>query len=110
MSKPPLEELVAEVNAINHAWKVAGELEGESSPLATSLRDLKRRLQVRLLRQYAPQWVYLALDTEMEAEAGEALFGVLLRTPVGEYWNAAHLPVRVANEFLSSDEIAEFSR
>jgi hypothetical protein len=39
--KPSIEQLVEEIVAVNRAWKVACDLFDETSPLATSLRDLK---------------------------------------------------------------------
>jgi hypothetical protein len=50
-----IEQLVKEIIAVNHAWKEAKELfKDPNSPLANSLRDLKTRLQVRLLRNHRP--------------------------------------------------------
>jgi hypothetical protein len=53
---PSIEQLVAEIVAINHAWKEACELfdDRQNAPLAQSLRDLKTCKQIRLLRNYAP--------------------------------------------------------
>ena len=66
--------LVKEIVAVNHAWKEAKKLFNEpDSPLANSLRDLKTRLQVRLLRTYAPERVFLVKDTDTESE--EELYG-----------------------------------
>ncbi|MBF2016462.1 MAG: hypothetical protein IGS23_14925 [Rivularia sp. T60_A2020_040] len=104
---PSLKELVKQIKAINDAWKVTGDLYGNNSPLSTSSRDLKSCLQVRLLRSYAPQNVYLAIDNQAE---GEPLFGLRLRESVDEYEDADHLPVRVANEILLAEEIKKFSQ
>jgi hypothetical protein len=55
-----IEQLVQEIIAVNHAWKEAKEIfEDPASPLAKFLGDLKTRLQIRLLRKYAPEQVYL---------------------------------------------------
>ncbi|HEY9695177.1 MAG TPA: hypothetical protein V6D15_23490 [Oculatellaceae cyanobacterium] len=116
---PSIEQLVAEIVAVNHAWKEARDLFGKASPLAISLREIKTRLQMRLLRSYAPEQVYLELDTKVEqvngeldpeAEAGEPLYGLLLRKPINGRRNAEHLPVRVANEVLSESELQLFTR
>jgi hypothetical protein len=95
------EELITEIAAINQAWKVSKEL---SPNLANSLKDLKNRLQVRLLRN-APERVYLELDTATASE--EPLYSLRLRQPIGNRWNAEHLPVRVAQEMLSDEELKQ---
>jgi len=104
---PSLETLIREITSVNHAWKqVSEQLLDQTAGLAISLRDLKSSLQLRLLRNY-PQQVYLAFDEETESE--EPLYSVRLREPVGGYWNAAHLPVRVAEEILTPEELTEFT-
>lgn len=103
---PSLELLVTTIIAVNHAWKEASEVLLDSQAgLATSLRDLKVSLQLRLLRNYSQQ-VYLMLDENIESE--EALYSLRLRKPIGEYWNAAHIPVRVAEEMLTPEELTQF--
>lgn len=104
---PSLRELVTQIKAINSAWKVSQDLYGNNSPLSTSSRDLKSCLQVRLLRSYAPQNVYLAIDNQTE---GEPQFGLQLRESVDKYQDADHIPVRVAKEILTSEEINKFSQ
>lgn len=104
---PDLETLVTEINTINRTWKEASEVLLDSNAgLSTSLRDLKSSLQVRLLRNY-PQQVDLILDDETESE--EPLYSLRLRQPVANYWNAAHLPVRVAEELLTPKELTQFT-
>ncbi|WP_254567809.1 hypothetical protein [Oscillatoria sp. HE19RPO] len=102
---PSLEQLIDEIHAVNHGWKVALAF-GDIPALAKSLQEMKTRLQVRLLRQYAPDRVYLALDTETASE--EPLYGLRLREPVAGHTDAAHLPVRVAKEHLSPERIERF--
>lgn len=107
--EPPIEQLVREIIAINRAWKEAKEMfEDSASPLANSLRNLKNRLQVRLLRTYAPQLVYLVEDRESESE--EPLYGLQLSQPIDSWKDAAHIPVRVAREYLTSIEIQRYLR
>lgn len=105
---PPIEQLVEEIFAVNCAWKEACSILGEACSLATSLRDLKNRLQVRLLRCYAPTDVVLEMDTATESK--EPLYGLRLLKPIGLRLDAAHLPVRVAQDVLTPDEIRQFSR
>lgn len=103
---PRLETLITEITAINNAWKqVSEELLDQNAGLAISLRDLKSNLQLRLLRNH-PQQVYLVLDEETESE--EPLYGLRLREPINGHWNAAHLPVRVAEELLTEQELIQF--
>lgn len=105
---PSLRKLVTQIKAINHAWKVAGDLYGNDSPLSTSSRDLKSCLQVRLLRSYAPQKVYLAIDNK--AEDDEELYGLILRESIGYWENADHIPVRIVKKILLPKEINKFSQ
>lgn len=117
--QPSLEQLLAEIVAINHAWKEARLMFGNSAGLTVSLRNLKTRSQVRLLRNYAPEKVYLKIDKEAlepsleadnDAETGEPLYGLILRKPVNGVTDAAHIPVRVAQEVLSESEIQRFTQ
>jgi hypothetical protein len=104
---PSVEQLVKEIVAVNHAWKVACQLFGENSPLSTSSRDLKTCLQVRLLRTYAPTKVYLVEDKQTE---GEALYSLHLREPIGNRLYAEHIPVRVADGVFTDKELKQFSK
>ncbi|MBX9257696.1 hypothetical protein H1Q63_27870 [Desmonostoc muscorum CCALA 125] len=104
---PSVEKLVEEIVAVNHAWKVACELFGQNSPLSISSKDLKTCLQVRLLRSYAPKEVYLIEDEEAQ---GEPLYGLRLREPIGNRLYVEHLPVRVAQNVLSPQELVQFQK
>ncbi len=104
---PSVEQMVREIVAVNHAWKVACELFGENSSLSTSSKDLKTCLQVRLLRSYAPEQVYLIEDKNAE---GERLYSLYLREPINNRQYAEHLPVRVAEGVLSSKELEQFKK
>lgn len=107
LSKSSLEQLVEEIVSVNHAWKLACDLLDQTSPLATSLRDLKTCKQVRLLQTYGTTQVYLALDPE---ESSEPLYSVRLRQAIGNRQDAEHLPVRVAEEILSPAELSQLIR
>ncbi len=103
---PRLETLITEITAINKAWKqVSEELLDHNAGLAISLRDLKSSLQLRLLQNY-PQQVSLVLDEDIESE--EPLYSLRLHEPINGHWNAAHLPVRVAEELLTEQELTQF--
>ncbi|MEH2240337.1 hypothetical protein [Nostoc sp.] len=104
---PSVEKLVEEIVAVNHAWKVACELFGHDSPLSTSSRDLKTCLQVRLLRSYAPEQVYLIEDKKAE---GEPVYSLRLREPIGNRLYAEHLPMRIAEEVLADKELKQFKK
>ncbi|MDB9312025.1 hypothetical protein PN462_02850 [Spirulina sp. CS-785/01] len=102
---PSLQQLVKEIHAVNHAWKIASEC-GEIYAISKSLQQMKTRLQMRLLRSYAPHQVYLILDQDTESE--EPLYGLRLREAVNGCKDAAHLPVRVANKILTTEQIEQF--
>ena len=103
---PSLESLLREIIAVNHSWKWVREHHGADADLAAALRDLKSRLQVRLLRAH-PERVRLVTDPEATEEP---LFSVRLTPPVGGRRDAEHLPVRVAERLLSPDELRLFTR
>ncbi len=106
---PSIEQLVTEIIAVNHAWKEAKDLVDRlDTPLANSLRDLKARLQVRLLRNYAPSRVYLTVDTNSNSDYDEPLYGLQLVTSVNGRQDAAHMPTRVAKQNLSAQELEQF--
>lgn len=104
--KTPWQSLVKEINAVNQAWKLAIDMFDNHYFLAQSLRDLKLRLQVRLLRNYAPKFVFLVED--LETESDEPLYSLKLVSPFGDYKYAAHLPIRLAQEVFSLEEINQF--
>lgn len=105
--KPSIQDLVAEIHAVNHSWKLAVQMFDNNHGLAQSLRDLKVRLQIRLLRNYAPEFVSLQIDHETESE--EALYSLKLSSSIKGYSDAAHLPVRSAEKALSILELNQFS-
>ena len=106
---PPVEQLVTEIITVNHAWKEARDLfDRADNHLANSLRDLKARLQVRLLRSYAPELVYFLTDTDPNRDYDEPLYGLRLVKSVNGRQDAAHMPIRVAEENLSVKELQQF--
>ena len=108
---PSIEQLVTEIVAVNNAWKEAKYLFGyQDNHLANSLRDLKASLQVRLLRSHAPESVYLQKDSDPNEDYEEDLYGVQLVKSVKGRRDAAHMPIRVAEEILSTAELKQFVR
>lgn len=106
---PSIEQLVLEIIAVNHAWKEGQDLfDRADNHLANSLRDLKARLQVRLLRSYAPELVYLMTDSDPNRDYDEPLYGLRLVESVNGRRDAAHMPIRVAEENLSAKELQQF--
>lgn len=104
-----IEQLVTEIIAVNNAWKEGQDLfDRADNHLANSLRDLKARLQVRLLRSYAPELVYLQTDTNSNRDYDEPLYGLRLVKSVNGRQDAAHMPIRVAEENLSAAELQQF--
>ena len=102
------DSLVADIIVINKAWKASRQLLGSSIALTESFRHLKSRLQARLLRQYAPQQIYLELDTAADSE--EPLYGLKLVNRVSDRTDVAHMPVRIANELFSPEELKYFTK
>lgn len=72
-------QLVTEIDAINQACHAMQDLLTKELPITTSLRDIKGRLQLRLLRKFSDR-VYLAPDPTHPSE--ESLYSVKLRIPV----------------------------
>ncbi len=105
-----VEQLVREIVAVNHAWKAARELFGDDSALSTSTRDLKTCLQVRLLREHAPDQVYLVKDSVESNQVGEEIYSLQLREKIGDRLYVEHLPARVAKEFLTEQELRKFTK
>lgn len=105
---PSIEQLLTEIIAVNHAWKEAKDLFAPNTPLANSLRDLKARLQIRLLRSYAPKLVYLMADNDPNEYYDEPLYGLQLTKTVNDRQDAAHMPIRVAQQNLSAQELKLF--
>ncbi|MDY6940124.1 MAG: hypothetical protein SWY16_21020 [Cyanobacteriota bacterium] len=102
------EQLVRDIITIDKAWKVACEMGTSNSQIATSMKNIRTRWQVRLLRLYAPDLVYLQL--EADARSDEDLYELLLREPVNSCEHATHISVRVARSMLSIEEITKFSQ
>ncbi|WP_290883326.1 hypothetical protein [Fischerella sp.] len=77
-------------------------------------RDAKFRvstcLQVRLLREHAPSKVYLVNDPVESNQVGEEIDSLQLREKVGDRLYAEHLPVRVAKELLTEQELRKFTK
>jgi hypothetical protein len=109
MQSPPAEfcQNIEEIIAVNQAWKASQRLVGPETNMSRSLRNLKGYLQAKLLRKY-PDWVYLEIDEQ--AESDEPLYGLKLVQRTSDRTNAEHLPVRVACEIFTPDEIQQFKR
>lgn len=104
---PSIEQLVREIVSVNHIWKQVRQLFGDDSEVAIAYRELKACHQARLLRQYAPEHVRLVIDSDAQ---GEALYSLHLKQTVADRHDAAHLPIRVAKEILTSEEIERFQQ
>jgi hypothetical protein len=104
-------QLLTEIAAINPTWHSMQDLFTNESPITTSLRDLKGRLQLRLLREFSDR-VYLTIDPEAR---GEPQYSVQLKLPVminvdgkqERLTNAMHLPVRIVEKWLNKGLIKE---
>lgn len=104
------ESLVDNIYCVNQLWKLYQELEGfgKDHPCTLNYRDLKSCLQVRLLRSY-PEFVDLVLDKKNSLDS-EPLFSVHLSHPDCPRRDAAHLPVRIAKEVLTPQELQRYCR
>lgn len=98
-------ELVSQIIAFNHCWKLAQSRFGVDSAIACMLRDKKSVLQSSLLRQGL---AYLKIDPEV---TGEPLFSVRLYSILTvngfQRIDAEHLPVRLAEELFTFEELRE---
>lgn len=101
---------IQKVQSVNQAWKVAVDLVAYNLvhfALANSLKNLKNRQQIRLLREHAPHNIFLEVDNGTESD--EPLYGLIVKNPIAGQWNAGHLPIRVAKKHLTDAEIEYFS-
>ena len=101
------EELVRQIVAINHAWKLAIERWGNEGAICQALRDRKSSLQADLIRS-CPGRVWLRVDDEAE---GRALFSVRLGWEIvlpsgARRRDAEHMPVDIAQELLTTEELS----
>ena len=105
---PSIEQLVLEIIAVDRAGKEAKLFDRDRNFLANSLQDLKARLQVRLLRSYAPKFVFLR--NVSEGEYDEPVYSLYLTKSVNGRKDAARMPIRVAQENLSIEQLQQFVR
>jgi hypothetical protein len=104
MAQRPVAELVRRIHAVNTGWKLARERFGNDDALARSLRDLKDRMQVRLLR-HPEVTVTLTLDPSMEEEAVYSMDLAVSTEGHPETMHAAHIPHRTLATYLSPTEL-----
>lgn len=105
------QQIVKEIDAINYAWHSMRELLTDTSPITTSLRDIKGGLQLRLLREFSDR-VYLVPDPTYPSEP---VYSVKLRIPVTisvegnakKLDNAKHLPERKVKIWLEKGLVTE---
>jgi hypothetical protein len=107
VSTPSIEHLVHEIESVNRVWKKTRNLFGEDSALASSYRELKVCLQTQLLRNHAPNEAHLVIDSSAQ---GEPLYSIRLKQQIAGRLDAAHIPVRVAKEVFTSEEIRQFEK
>lgn len=104
------QQIVKEIDAINYAWHSMRDLLTDTSPITTSLRDIKGRLQLRLLREFTDR-VYLVPD--YSDPLSEPLYSVRLRILVTLDGNARklddakHLPVRMVKTWIEKGLVTE---
>ena len=101
------EDLVQRIHALNDGWHALRDLwppEAATDPVLQGLRNLKAMLQVQLLRGY-PALAHLEVDSDPGLP--EPCFSVRLHGELAPYRDARHLPVRVAEDYLTAREIAQ---
>lgn len=101
----PIEARVRLIRALNDTWHALRSLGNAESGITRSLALLKGVHQAALLRDH-PQDTLLVIDPNPALT--EQCFSVRVRVR-GEEQDACHLPVRVAADLLSSDEIEAFT-
>lgn len=95
--------LVSRIHSVNHGWKISRERFGKDDPLSQSLRDLKARLQIRLLR-------HPDIDTRLEIDSSiesEVVYGIVLSDSDATASDAAHIPYRTLERYLNPTELRE---
>lgn len=107
-----IEKKVRQIIAFNHSWKRNKELLGDSSPISNLLKFRKSSLQVELLRNF-PDQVYLVIADD-NSEETELLYSVRLKKEINVNnvirHDVEHLPARIAEEYLTEDELKVFIR
>lgn len=108
--KVKFEEIVERIITVNHAWKLSREEFGNDFAATKSLRHTKSSLQATLLREF-PDDTYLAVASD-SAEQDEELYSVRLRKTLVvagvERFDVEHLPIRIAQEIFTKEEINKF--
>ena len=100
-------KLIKKIISFNQAWKLSKQMFGDKSSLSLALRDQKACLQAELLREY----IGVYLEDDAETESAEPLYTVRLLDgielpPLGYIKNdAEHIPVRIAEEIFTEEEL-----
>lgn len=106
-----VEAIITRIIALNHAWKVSRETFGAKSDITEALRRQKSSWQASLLR-FLENTAYLKVDNDNTD--GEVLLSVRLQSPVNINGvlrrDAEHIPLRIAKELFSSDELESLIR
>ena len=99
--------LIKKIISFNQAWKLSKKIFGDESSLSLALRDQKACLQAELLRDHIDAY----LEFDAETESAEPLYSVRLLDgielpPLGYIRNdAEHIPVRIAEEIFTEEEL-----
>lgn len=106
MNEQELSDHIGRIHLINKTWKLMSERYGPDSPLTLALKNRKSSLQVELLRLSAGRaW----LQRDLETPGVEPLFSVRFDSALSDRLSgrkdADHLPVRVAEELLTDNEL-----
>jgi|GEM_PF-1906727 len=106
-----VEAIITRIIALNHAWKVSRETLGAKNDITEALRRQKSSWQASLIR-FHENAAYLKVDNDNTD--GEVLLSVRLHSPVNINGvlrrDAEHIPLRIAKELFSSDELESLIR
>ncbi|WP_063662856.1 hypothetical protein [Aliivibrio fischeri] len=105
-----LDEIIERIITINHAWKLSRDEFGNDFVATKSFRDTKSSLQATLLREF-PDDVYLKEATDADEHA-EEMYSVRLSSNIVingvVRTDIEHLPVRIAHEIFTTQELKKF--
>ncbi|CCN34620.1 conserved hypothetical protein [Vibrio nigripulchritudo SO65] len=101
------DEILERIITINQAWKLSRDEFGNDFAATKSFRDTKSSLQATLLREF-PEYVYLKVATDSD-DHGEAMYSVRLKNSIrindALRTDAEHLPIRIAEELFTPQEL-----
>jgi len=105
----PLERLLQRIHTINHFWKSRQEAQSDNKTNDSHgkyFRHMKLCYQVELIRREYPS-IFLEIDQDVTLEE---TYSICLPKPIGNFKDGAHIPKRLAEEFLTREELSVLVR